>query len=401
MSLFDIIFKNRPKEKGKYEGTFKMLNGYTPHFTTYNGSIYESQLIRAAINIRAVHTAKLKVEVKGAARPALQNKLKHGPNQFQTWYQFLYRLSTILDIHNTAFICPVYDRFGEPSGIICPLPNSCEIIQYNDVPYLRYEFSNGQRAAIELDYCGIMTKFQYKDDFFGETNHALYPTLDLIHVQNEGIQEGVKSAATYRFWAQVNNFTKADDLAKERQRFTEENFSKDSKGGGLLLFPNTYTNINQVKADPWIISTEEEALIKANVFDYFNVNEDLLQSSVYGDKWVAAYEGICEPFAIQFSEVVTRMLFTFREQSQGNFVMASANRLQYMSNREKLSVSAQLADRGILNRDEVREIWNLPPLPNGEGQEYIIRGEYWNATDKINSNSEGSNEDEEQGDKVL
>ena len=95
------------------------------------------------------------------------------------------------------------------------------------------------------------------------------------------------------------------------------------------------------------------------------------------------------------------MLFTFREQSQGNFVMASANRLQYMSNREKLSVSAQLADRGILNRDEVREIWNLPPLPNGEGQEYIIRGEYWNATDKINSNSEGSNEDEEQGDKVL
>lgn len=401
MSLFDIIFKNRPKEKGKYEGTFKMLNGYTPHFTTYNGSIYESQLIRAAINIRAIHTAKLKVEVQGAARPALQNKLKHGPNQFQTWYQFLYRLSTILDIHNTAFICPVYDRFGEPSGIICPLPNSCEIIQYNDVPYLRYEFSNGQRAAIELDYCGIMTKFQYKDDFFGETNHALYPTLDLIHVQNEGIQEGVKSAATYRFWAQVNNFTKADDLAKERQRFTEENFSKDSKGGGLLLFPNTYTNINQVKADPWIISTEEEALIKANVFDYFNVNEDLLQSSVYGDKWVAAYEGICEPFAIQFSEVVTRMLFTFREQSQGNFVMASANRLQYMSNREKLSVSAQLADRGILNRDEVREIWNLPPLPNGEGQEYIIRGEYWNATDKINSNSEGSNEDEEQGDKVL
>ena len=401
MSLFDIIFKNRPKEKGKYEGTFKMLNGYTPHFTTYNGSIYESQLIRAAINIRAIHTAKLKVEVQGAARPALQNKLKHGPNQFQTWYQFLYRLSTILDIHNTAFICPVYDRFGEPSGIICPLPNSCEIIQYNDVPYLRYEFSNGQRAAIELDYCGIMTKFQYKDDFFGETNHALYPTLDLIHVQNEGIQEGVKSAATYRFWAQVNNFTKADDLAKERQRFTEENFSKDSKGGGLLLFPNTYTNINQVKADPWIISTEEEALIKANVFDYFNVNEDLLQSSVYGDKWVAAYEGICEPFAIQFSEVVTRMLFTFREQSQGNFVMASANRLQYMSNREKLSVSSQLADRGILNRDEVREIWNLPPLPDGEGQEYIIRGEYWNATDKINSNSEGSNEDEEQGDKVL
>lgn len=399
MGLFDLIFKNRPKEQGKYEGTFKMLNGYTPRFTSFYGSIYESQLIRAAINVRAIHTAKLKVEVEGSAKPALQNKLKHGPNQFQTWYQFMYRLSTILDVHNTAFICPVYDKFGEPSGIISPLPNSCEIVQFKDVPYLRYEFSNGQKAAIELENCGIMTKFQYKDDFFGESNHALFPTIDLIHIQNQGIQEGVKSAATYRFWAQVNNFTKADDLAKERERFTEENFGKDSKAGGLLLFPNTYQNINQVKADPWVISTEEEALIKANVFDYFNVNEELLQSSVYGDKWVAAYEGICEPFAIQFSEVVTKMLFTFREQSQGNYIMASANRLQYMSNKEKLDVSAQLADRGILNRDEVREIWNLPPLPNDEGKEYIIRGEYWNATDKINSetSTDEENNDEQKG----
>ena len=394
MGLFDAIFKKSPKPQGKYEGAFKMLNGYTPHFTTYNGSIYEQQLIRAAINVRATHTAKLKVEVNGSARPALQNKLKHGPNQFQTWYQFLYRLSTILDIHNTAFICPVYDQYGEPSGIITPLPQRCEIVTYNDTPYIRYEFHDGKKAAIELDYCGIMTKHQYKSDFFGETNSALYPTIDLIHIQNQGIQEGVKSAATYRFWAQVNNFTRADDLANERQRFTEENFGKDSKGGGLLLFPNTYANINQIKAEPWVVDSEEEKIIKANVFDYFNVNEELLQSSVYGDKWVAAYEGICEPFAIQFSEVTTKMLFTLREQSQGNYVMASANRLQYMSNKEKLEVSAQLADRGILNRDEVREIWNLPPLPNDEGKEYIIRGEYYNATEKINED-EGGNSNEE------
>ena len=395
MGLFDAIFKNRPKEPEKqYQGAFKMLNGYTPHFTTYNGSIYEQQLIRAAINVRAIHTAKLKVELGGSARPALQNKLKHAPNQYQTWYQFLYRLSTILDVHNTAFICPVYDIYGEPSGIITPLPQRCEIVQYNDVPYLRYEFQDGKKAAIELDYCGIMTKHQYKSDFFGETNTALYPTIDLIHIQNQGIQEGVKSAATYRFWAQVNNFTKADELKKERLRFTEENFSKESEGGGLLLFPNTYANINQIKADPWVVDSEEEKIIKANVFDYFNVNEDLLQSAVYGDKWVAAYEGICEPFAIQFSEVTTKMLFTLREQSQGNYVMASANRLQYMSNKEKLEVSAQLADRGILNRDEVREIWNLPPLPNGEGQEYIIRGEYYNATDKINDEG-GTDSNEE------
>jgi hypothetical protein len=52
-----------------------------------------------------------------------------------------------------------------------------------------------------------------------------------------------------------------------------------------------------------------------------------------------------------------------------------------MSTQEKLNVSSQLSDRGILNRDDVREIWNLPPLPDGEGQAYIIRGEYKNANE--------------------
>ena len=95
MGLFDFIFGNRPKPRARaHEETFKMLDGYTPRFTSYHGGVYESELIRAAINARATHISKLKVEPQGAARPALQNKLRRGPKQFQTWGQFLYRLST-------------------------------------------------------------------------------------------------------------------------------------------------------------------------------------------------------------------------------------------------------------------------------------------------------------------
>ena len=382
MGLFDFLFKNRPKTPtGQYEQTFKMLNGYTPRFTTWGGEIYESELIRSAINARATHISKLKVETQGAARPALQTKLSHGPNQFQTWSQFMYLLSTRLDVFNTAFICPVYDQYGEPSGIYAPLPNRCEVVAYNNVPYLRYEFSDGNKAAIEFDYCGVMTKYQYKSDFFGESNHALFPTMDLIHIQNQGIEEGVKSAATYRFMAQLSNFSKAEDLKKERQRFTEENFSKDAQGGGLLLFPNTYSNIKQVDVKPWVVDADQMKIIRESVFEYFGVNEDILTGQAYGDKWTAFYESMIEPFAIQFSEVMTRMLFTLREQSQGNRVMATANRLQYLSNTEKLNVSSQMLDRGIMSINDVREIWNLPPVDGGDVR--IIRGEYWNADEKV------------------
>ena len=381
MGLFEKIFGNRPKPRGRYEDAFKMLNGYTPRFTSYGGEVYEMELIRSAINARATNISKLKVEIDGTARPALRAKMKHAPNEFQTWSQFLYRLCTILDVHNTAFICPIYDEYGEPSGIFTPLPQRCEIVQFGGVPYLRYEFANHEKAAVELAYCGLMTKHQYKSDFMGETNHALFPTMDLIHITNQGIEEGVKSAATYRFMAQLSNFAKEEDLAKERKRFTAKNFRRESEGGGLLLFPNTYQNIKQIDVKPWVVDDKQMEIIRKNVFEYFGVNEDVLQNKAYGDAWSAFYEGAIEPFAIQFSEVMTKMLFTLREQSSGNAVHATANRLQYLSNADKLNVSSQMLDRGIMSINDVREIWNLPPVEDGDVR--IIRGEYYTTDEKV------------------
>ena len=383
MGLFDKLFGNRPKPRREEKGTVRMLTGYEPSFHRFGGNIYESELVRAAIGAIATHISKLAVTVDGSAKPALRAKLRRGPNELQTWSQFLYRLATILYVHNSAFIVPVFDEFGEVSGIYPVLPERCEVIAFGDDErmYLRYTFGWGERAAIEMDACGIMTRFQYRSDLFGESNRALLPTMDLIEIQNQGIQEGVKSAATYRFMASLTNFSKAEDLAKERQRFTEENFSKDAKGGGLLLFPNTYKDVKQVDVKPFVADADTMKVIQDNVNKYFGVNDDVLENKAYGDAWAAFYEGVVEPFAIQASEVLTRMLFTFREQGQGNSVMLTANRLQYMTNADKLNVSAQMLDRGIMSINDVREIWQLPPVEGGDVR--IVRGEYYNADEKV------------------
>lgn len=394
MGLFDFLFKNRPKEKGEYTGSFRMLNGYEPRFSSFNGDIYESELVRASINALATHISKLDVKTYGSAKPALQNKLAHGPNEFQTWTQFLARAATIYYNTNTLLITPVWDDYGQISGIYTPVPSRCAMVEYNGVPYIRYEFSRGERAAVELEYCGIMTRMQYKNDFFGADNQALIPTMDLIHIQNQGIKEGVKSASSIRFIGQVSNFTKAEDLAKERKRFVAENLANDADNGGLLLFPNTYTNIKQVESKPFTVDAEQMKEIRANVFEYFGVNEDVLQNKFDSETWSAFYEGAIEPWAIQFSEVLTKMLFTFREQSSGNFVMATANRLQYMSNDDKLKVSAQMADRGLMTRNEIREIWNLAPLPEPIGSQLPIRGEYYNVGEDTGTTEEVINNEE-------
>lgn len=391
MGLFEKLF---PKPKVIDNGNpslFKLLNGYVPMFHSFGESVYESELVRSAIDARARHSSKLKIEFMGAANPTLNRSLKKAPNSWQTWAQFLYRTSTILDVRNTAFIVPVLNVAGETVGVYPIAPNTWELVQdRKGNPYLRFAFDDGNHSAMELQKVGILTKFQYKSDFFGSDNAALSSTMDLIEIQNQGIQEGVKSAASFRFMAQIDNFMSETDLAKERKRFSEQNLQT---GGGFLLWPNTYKNIQQVDSKPFIVDANQMGLIKANVFEYYGVNEDILQNKAYGDAWAAFYEGAIEPFAIQLSEVLTKMLYTPKEQSTGNIVMATANRLQYMTTQEKLNVSSQLTDRGILNRDEVRDIWNLAPLPNGDGQEYIIRGEYWNATEKINeggNNEQGS-----------
>ena len=122
-------------------------------------------------------------------------------------------------------------------------------------------------------------------------------------------------------------------------------------------------------------------VIQESVFRYFNVNEEVLRGEAYGDRWTAFYESAIEPFAIQFSEVMSIMLQLNGQLSGDSGVFATANRLQYMSNAEKLNVSAQLLDRGILSINDVREIWNLPPVEDGDRR--IIRGEYYDTSDKL------------------
>lgn len=389
MGLFEKLFGRFRAGQG-ISAFWQTLTGYSPAFTSWDGQMYESDLVRSCIDALARHSAKLEPTVQGAALPHLRSKLRSEPNPFMTWYQFLYRTRTILEAQNNCFIMPLYDDAGkELEGYFPVLPSRCELIDGDeDMPFLRYTFLNGQQGAMPLDLCGLLTRHQYQDDIFGSENTALEVPLDLIGMQAQGIKEGIKNSATFRFMARVTNFTKPEDLAKERKRFNRDNLQGES--GGMLLFPNTYSDIRQIDQKPYTVDAEQQKQIETRVFNYFGVNEEFLQNKVYGDAWSAVYEGAIETFAVQLSEVLTAMTFTDRERSQKNKIMFTSNRLQYMTNQEKLLVTAQLLDRGVFNRDDARAVWNLPPLPNGEGQAYYIRGEYKDALDTQNQKGENT-----------
>ena len=395
MGLLEKIF--RPGEAKKSEEalanarkTFQTLTAYRPAFTNWHGAIYESEIVRAAVDARARHISKLKVETFGTANRSLQGKLALGPNQWQTWSQFLYRLSVILDMTNNAFIVPVMDDRLIVTGVFPVLPTACNLVEYNGEVWLRYQFSSGQYAAVELRKCAILTRHQFRDDFFGENNRALRETMQLIHIQNQGIEEGVKNSATFRFMATLNNFSSTADLKKERERFTQTNLSTKSEAGGFLLFPNTYKDIKQIDVKPYAVDADQMKQIRDNIYNYFGVNEKILTNAASPEDLEAFFEGAIEPFAIQLSEGMTKMLFSERERAQGSYLIASANRLQYMSTSQKVQMAKELGDRGAILIDEIRELFNFAPLPDGAGQVAPIRGEY-KATDEL-----GGGQDNEQ-----
>jgi len=375
MGLFDRLFKKSTEQTIMPEGSiFEVLTGYAPVFTNASENLYEVDLIRGAIHSFASFCSKLKPEVHGEKLKRFNKQWQYKINPFQSTSQFIYRLATIFAVKNTAFIVPIEDAGGKPVGFYPLNPTMCEIIESEGVIYLRYTFGNGRRAVVEFDRVGILTQHQYEDEFFGTDNRdALKPTLQLIHTQNLGIISGVKNSATIRFLAKIGNIIKAEDIKKERDRFTEENLSEDNQSG-MIIYDNKFADVKQVDSKPFTVNALQMGHIRDNVYSYFGTNESIVQNKYGEDEWNAYFEGKIAPFALQLSLVMSNMVFTLDDIERDNAIYFTSNRLQYASNTTKLQISQTMFDRGLLTRNQVMDIWSLPHVEGGDL--FYIRKEY-------------------------
>lgn len=388
MGLIDRLF-GRAQKSAPTEGRFQTLTAYSPVFTSWGGQIYECELVRAAVDAKARHIGKLQYRMQGTARTKLYTATKSAPNPWYTWPQFLERCSNIYEVQNNLFVVPLLDDMGEVTGYFPALPSTCEVVDRSGEPYLKYTFVSGQKRSVMLRRCAVITKHQLKDDIFGEKNTALMPTMELVNMVNQGIIEGVKNGATYRFMAQLVSKAFDEDLRKERERFDRNNFQ--TGGGGLLLFGNQFSNVQQIKQDGYKVDAEQQKLIRENVCNYFGVSEKVIRNEATGDELDAFYNGAIEPFAIKLSDALTRMVFSERERNGGNAITFAGDRLQYMNISSKISMAQQLGDRGILTIDEIRALFNYEPLPDGIGQHVPARGEYYFVDE---GKQDGGNENE-------
>ncbi len=380
--LSDMVFGKADESKSVASAPyFQTFTEYNPQFSSYQGSIYEQALTRAAVEKFAVSCMKLKPEVVGSAKPRIHRAIETAPSKHMTWSKFLARLATILEVDTTAYVVPVFDERLSIVGIHPLKAEYSEILEYRGEPWIRFHFATGETAALELRNVCILTKFQYESDYFGSGNDALLSTLKLMHAQEQAQEAAIDSGAKIRFIAQAPGQMRPEDIDSKRKLFAESNLSS-SNTTGLMIYDTSFVSLKQIDEQHYTIDPKEMERIKDNVHTYFGVNDAILKNDFNEDVWGSYYEGKIEPFAIQLSEGLTNMLYTPREQQAGNRITFSSNRLAFASNASKRNMVRDMVDRGIMTLNEAREVLQLPSLEGGDV--VVIRGEYKTADNYLN-----------------
>ena len=346
-----------------------------PTFSAWDGSLYDHPMTRAAIERFAVACSKLKPEFVGSnnTKPLVRKLIETWPNDLMTWPAFLARCATVYEMDTTIFVVPGLDRNLNTVALFPLKPLYTEIADLDGEAWCIFHMPTGEVLAIEFARCAVVSKFQYWSDFFGAGNDVMDPVLSLMDAQRQAEEQAVQNGARIRFIGRISGMTHGEDLRRKREKFYVDNLSSRNNTG-LMIYDNTFDNIEQVNEQRFIIDEAEMERVSSQVYDYFGTNKDILQNSYDEEHYGAWYEGKVEPFAVQLSEAITKANFTATERKHGNYVMFSSSKLEYATNASKRNMVRDMIDRGIMTINEGREILQLPPVEGGDV--LIARGEY-------------------------
>lgn len=368
MGILTSIFKPIKKDQTKTYTEFQELGTYRSIFGTFGNDIYASRTVRSCVRALAEHTSK--------ANPICTDKnlerlLSIRPNQFMNGKAMLYKLRTILEVKNTAFLFIDRDNTGKVVSLY-PIPYmEFTPMEYAGNLFIQFYFAGlaTNTLVVPWEDLAVLRKDFLSSDIGGEGNGPILEPLDVIKTMDEGLKNAVKSTANLRG---ILKSTKAmlapEDLLKQKQNFVRDYLNLENEGGIASL--DATQEFKEIKMDPKTGTADEAKTYKEEVLEYFGVSEEILMSKFTEDQYDAFYESRIEPFLIDLSLELTGKIFTPREISFGNQVTFESNRLQYASAKTKISM-VQLVDRGLMTPNEFRMLFNMAPYEGGD--EFVLR----------------------------
>ncbi|WIL39740.1 phage portal protein [Kurthia sp. YJT4] len=371
MGLFEKMF-GRKTETSQSNNRFKLINDSDGGFFSWDGKLYKSDIIRAAIRPKAKAIGKLTAKhiregTEFKVNPDVNIRfLLEEPNPIMSGQVFQEKMAVQLELNNNAFAYIKRDDFGMATEIY-PVPaSSVELIEgeHGEI-YLKFLFVNGQKMTVPyVDIIHLRSDFN-DDDFFGShPGEALKNSMDIINTADQGIVKAIKNSASIKWLLKFKTVLQPADMRREIDKFTEDYLSIDKNNGGAAGTDSRY-DLEQVKNDAYVPNEKQLANTTQRVYSFFNTNEKIVQSKYTEDEWNAYYEAQIEPVAMQLANEYTRKLFTRKQRGYGNKIIFEASSLQYASMATKMNL-VQMVDRGALTPNEWRSILSLGPIDGGD-----------------------------------
>lgn len=372
-SLFKKVFGD---DKNVQLGTrLQLVNGYEAVFTNYDGQIYDNPTVRACIDTIARNAAKLNPKhIRSTDKnykilnEDIYRIIAEQPNEIMNAYDFYYKIFSELYLNNNVFVYIMRDENLKVIGLYPILFNQADFVEYQNQIYVKFRFGTGKIRTVAYNDLIHLRRFFCKNDILGGSNLPVVSALSFQHILKEGIINAIKITMSIKgYLKSTKSMLSPKDAKKLRDNFIKDFVSDDNSSGIGAL--DATTDFKEVNLDPTVASDAQMTDNKNEILDYFNLNENIIQSKYSEDEWNAFYESVLEPLGIQIGMEFTNKIFTYGERYHGNKIIFEANRLQYASNKTKIEVARYL--NNYLYIDEIREILNLAPLPNGEGQKLM------------------------------
>lgn len=373
-NLIDTIFNVKPTQidSNKYTNA-QLINSYTNFITNYNAEIYNDLAVRSCVDTIARHVAKLKpVHIiqddngRNTQKSAINNLLANRPNIYMSTSDFLYKVASQLLYYGNAFVYIQKDNKQNINGFYPIDFTSCELKEYDNNLYLKFNFNNAKNIVIPYtDIIHIRRNYSTHDLLGQDAYKPLLETLTNLSKSRQSISNKIENGGKISGILKLSGMVSQSEWKTKAELFADWFKSSTSKSGGVATIDSTADFIPvSTKAE----SAEEAQLkyLQSEVYSYFGINEAIVNGSYNETEWQAFYESIIEGIKIQLSQEFTAKVFTEKEKEYGNIIDFNSNRLTYASTTNKVNMVKELGALGLLTTNEARELFDLPPVEDGD-----------------------------------
>lgn len=351
----------------------QLINSFNSLITNYNSEIYNDLTVRSCVDTIARHVSKLKpvhiIKNEGGRHlqsTTINSLLDSRPNIYMSTADFLYKVTSQLLYYGNAFIFLQKDTQNNIIGFYPIDFATCELKEVNNALYLKFNFYTGKTIAVPYtDIIHIRRNFSSHDFLGQDAYQPLQETLSNLFKARRSISNKVENSGKISGVLKIKGNVGQENWITQAKTFAKNFMSFTNDTGGIAAVDSS---TDFVPITNKVESAEDTQLkyLQSEVYSYFGLTEAIVSGNYTETEWQAFYESIIESIKIQLSQEFTAKVFTDQERKYGNLIDFNSNRLTYASTANKVSMVKELGALGLLTTNEARELFDLPPVEDGD-----------------------------------